>query len=360
MFRRMIFVLLLFLLCGCWDQRLIADRVFIGGVGFDEVKNNETQLAVSILNANSKGNGTVEYSPIFHSESGKTMTEVYKKIEHYLPGSIDAAKVDVILFGPSFIHKDIYPFIQPFIINNLSSLTSKVIYSEKMTAKDITYLERIAEQPNAVVLEKIIKNAENNSVIPTMNTGKLIILMTEEGIDFTLPIIKIKEKKEASVIGAGLFHKSSYTGEYVPASESGLLTIMMSATQTNPLLSSILEDDEKIGYSVNRSKVKIDIEPKNLQTNIDIQLSVMLVDIPKRKILTPSYFKQLQPLIQKDLQKRMEKIIQQLQKNNSDLLGIGRMIREKNPEKWKSLKWEETYKKIKIKPTVHIKISESN
>jgi spore germination protein KC len=47
------------------------------------------------------------------------------------------------------------------------------------------------------------------------------------------------------------------------------------------------------------------------------------------------------------------------QKANSDVLGIGRRIKETDPAAWKALDWRKTYPSIKIKTQVKVEIEKT-
>jgi hypothetical protein len=103
--------------------------------------------------------------------------------------------------------------------------------------------------------------------------------------------------------------------------------------------------------------MKVNESPlKKPEVDLKLNLEVSLTQYPVTEKITDKTIKELEKVITKDLTKRSKKIITATQKANSDVLGIGRTIKETDPSAWQSYDWRTTYPHIEIKTAVDVKI----
>jgi spore germination protein KC len=93
--------------------------------------------------------------------------------------------------------------------------------------------------------------------------------------------------------------------------------------------------------------------------DLKLNLKVTLTQYPITSKITNKQIKELEATISEDLTKRSEQIMKTTQKANSDVLGIGRRIKETDPAAWKALDWRKTYPSIKIKTQVKVEIEKT-
>jgi Ger(x)C family germination protein len=364
-FLKSIILLLVFpLLTGCWDQKLIVDQEVINGISFD-LKDHKIKSTIVVLNIIPKGSGYFDFSNQISSATGDSIDDTYTELRMYHAGPLSASKSRIILFGESFAKKNLNSNLDLFYRNPDPYLGSKVAIVKGLEASKIFSFKEIGTDPIAFGLYEIIDAAEENSIIPEGTLNSLFTFFNEAGKDFILPILEQKGN-DILVSGAGLMSNNAYSGKMIQLKNCTLLLLLMDNYGKLINLNSYMNEDKKINnqvsYQIIKSKRKLNISEDALKkqvVDIKLDLKVKLIQYPRTDRLTPKQIDKLQETISKDLTKRANQIMKTTQKANSDVLGIGRRIKETDPATWKSLNWRKTYPNIKINTHVKVEIEKT-
>ncbi|PGZ93068.1 Ger(x)C family spore germination protein [Bacillus sp. AFS029533] len=347
---------------GCWDQRPIKDRMLINGLGFDIKQDHKIELNASILNIIGKGTGAFDLENELITTEADSITDAAVKVQTVLPGGIETAKTRLFLLGEDFSKEKFQFILDQFNRTPFTNVNVNVVVTNKQQAKDILTLENV-NKPISFIINETVDRAKRLSIIPNMDLQKVFTLITDVGIDLVLPVIDETKDKHVGVLGAGLFHKGSYTGKYIEKSDAPLMLMMMDQFNTTSLLSTRIEKENSnvspyniLSYEIRRPSRKLIVHASNTKIDVDIPIKVKLriAESTNRQHLSK---KEIKSMIEKDLNKRAKDVIKQTQQANSDVIGVGRYIKEHNPNLWKSLDWDKKYPTIQIHPKFNIYIS---
>lgn len=347
---------------GCWDQRPIKDRIILNGIGFDLNKEKKIELSSSVLNIIGKGTGMFDLENELTTVIGNSIIDSSIKIQSVLPGGIETSKTRLFLLGEEFSRVQFDHLLDYFNRTSFTNVNVNIVITKKQTAKDILSLKPL-KKPISFIIADTLDRSKRISIIPNIDLQKIYTLISEDGIDLILPVVDKTETNQVEVKGAGLFHKGSYTGKYIEKEESPLLMTMMNQHGEVSLLVTKIPNAKNIigpynifSYEVRRPSSKINIHASKNKIDVDVKMNLTIKVLEETTEENLSK-KVIQSIIQKDLNARAQKVIDDIQQANSDVLGIGRYLREHEPKLWKSLDWEKEYPTINIQPDIKIHLA---
>ncbi|MEH6940201.1 Ger(x)C family spore germination protein [Bacillus sp. JJ664] len=355
-----LFPLLLFFLTGCWDQKEIKDEILINGISFDLNKERKIIINALVLDIVGKGIGVYELKNKYAESIKSSVYESGIELQSSIPGDIETSKTRILLFGEEFAKEDFISLLDTLNRGKIANINVKVAVTNQMPGKEILTMHNNSK-PLSFFLSETIENAEDFSLVPKIDLMDIFTLGNEHGIDFSLPLLD-KNKDKVVVIGTGLFHAGKYTGRFIPYENTPLLLLMMDKFGKTGLFSTTIQEKKElekphniISYEVFRQSRKFNIHTsgKNVKVDILLKPKIVITEITNKKNISK---KQLETIIQADLNKRANTIIKDLKLANSDVLGVGRYLKEHKPDIWKKVNWEKEYPLISFQTKVKVKI----
>ncbi|MGG2026538.1 Ger(x)C family spore germination protein [Gottfriedia sp. S16(2024)] len=351
---------ILLLATGCWDTRAITEKTLVNGISFDLDQDKKIEVNALILDIIGKGAGVFDFQSETVDSKGISVSQASMHLQSFLPGDITTSKTKILLFGEDFAKTKITHIISTFRRRTLSNLNVSVAITNKQPAKNVLKLKTVGTKPLSVILSQTIKNAEFTSIAQQIQLFNIFTYTSEEGIDFTIPVVDVTPADRVEVTGAGLMHNGSYTGRFVSSEQSPLLLMMMGEYgSTGNFITKLSKKYEPpyniLAYNIIRPKNKLTVSTSKdkIEVNLTVKVNVSIDGISTMKFLGED---EMWSVINKDLNKRAQEVIKDIQLANSDVLGIGRYLKEHHPEKWRKLNWEKEYPTIKIKPKVVVTI----
>lgn len=351
---------ILLLATGCWDTRTITEKTVVNGISFDLDQDKKIEVNALILDIIGKGAGVFDFQSETVDSKGVSVSQASMHLQSFLPGDITTSKTKIILLGEEFSKKNFSHLLDIFKTRTFSNLNVSVAITNKKPAKDVLKLKTLGTKPLSVILSQTIQNAEFTSIAQKIELYNIFTYTTEEGIDFTIPVVDVTPTDRVEVTGAGLMHNGSYTGHFISSEQSPLLLMMMGQYGTtgnfitklpkkyeppyNIIAYNIIRPKNKLTVSTSKDKIEVDLKVK-VNVSIDGYSSIKLLGEDE-----------MWKILNKDLNKRAQEVIKEIQLANSDVLGIGRYLKEHHPEKWRKLNWEKEFPTIKIKPKVVVTI----
>ncbi|XXM74351.1 Ger(x)C family spore germination protein [Lysinibacillus sphaericus] len=350
-------VLLQVCLTGCWDQRLLKDSRLVYSSAFDLAATNKIESTAIIRDFQGQFPTNVEIQAIGH-----TLRETRMKMDRKINGSFEPSKNRVFVLGEDLAKKDMYQFLDVFYRDPTSSISAKVAISRGHAGDMLSTLG----QKNTLISEYLaeqIQSAEKATETQIQNLQTICTYMFDEGKDFMLPLLALNNN-EIVLQGNAIFHKHSMTGE-LSIPESTLFLAMadkkaklarfvskMDTQNSSPL-------DDYISYSLIKPKSEMKIvsdSPHDIRVEIRMKTGITIVEYPADQLTNKKKVNKINKKIQKDLQKRSEKLIETIQASNSDLFGIGRELIAFHPKTWEQLNWEKDYQEVIIIPKIETEI----
>ncbi|MFF3021306.1 Ger(x)C family spore germination protein [Gottfriedia sp. NPDC057948] len=352
--------LFLFVTTGCWNSRTITEKTLVNGLSIDIDQDNKIEVNALILDIIGRGSGVFDFQNESVKSTKNSVSQAGMEIQSFLPGDITTSKTRVILLGEDFSKTKFIHLLSTFRRRTFSNLNVTVAITNKQPAKNVLELKTVGTKPLSFILKDTIDNAESTSIAQKMELFNIFTYTSEDGIDFTIPVVDISSDKRVEVIGAGLMHNASYTGHFITSDQSPVLLMLIGKYGNTGHFITNLPKKYKAPYNTiayeiirPRNHFSITTSKDKIEVNLKTEVYVRINGITSIKMLQEE---EMLSIIKKDLNKRAQDVIKDIQLANSDVLGIGRYLKEHQPEKWKKLNWEKEYPTVKIHPKIEVTI----
>lgn len=352
-------VIVLFFLCGCWDQRLLKETTLLMSAGFDYTEDGKLLGTITSPKITKE---KVEDKAQFFSESGSTPNQVRNALDRKVGEVIDPSKLRVMILGSELAAQPIYPILDLYYRDPRSSISAKLVVVEG-TAKDAMSVPIIHSQKPSEYILDLLLSAEESTIVPNLNLQTICPIMFDPGQDFMVPYLTAKND-ELKVQGVAMFNNQEFTGT-LDTSESTLFLLMDNKKSRDGSLTLKVSDHEKqeiknfITFNLEHSKVnrKIQVsEDDQVKVDISLVIKAEVNDYPHDQLTTREEVLKLNNKLSELLTEKAHTVIKKMQDANCDGFGIGRELIALYPETWKYLDWEKDYSKIEFNPTVTVEV----
>ena len=174
-------------------------------------------------------------------------------------------------------------------------------------------------------------------------------------MDLVLPymVMKEKESKRPELSGVGLFSKGKFTGRVLKPEQSRFLGLLLQ--ERNRIINySTLYEDMPLSLTIIKVNRKWKFEAPNAVKMV-YKLEVQLDEFSKNGLREGNELAQLEEFITKKITEEVNEVIEILQEEKSDALGLGNFIRTKNPEIVDE-NWHETFANLDIQVEIKTEI----
>ncbi|WP_165822359.1 Ger(x)C family spore germination protein [Paenibacillus montanisoli] len=349
--------LLPMLLTGCWDIQNLTNKKLVNGLSLDLVGNDQMMGTIRTIVLESKGGGQFDAKDEVIKAVGASVYLIGYKIDNMLPGTLEASKTHVVIIGEELAKKGVMAPLEPFYRNPKFFLKADLIISKGM-ASEVLSFNKIDNSPVAFGIKQILHSAARKTVVPKQTLYSLWSEVSTQGEDAIVPMIRKVNETALTVDGICLFDGDRYSGVTLERADSTILLLMdgtlnAQATMNIPIeqgMSTILVRKLKrsIHVTANGSTGKI-------ECSVHVDLYGAIASLPSRMDREIDR-KQVNQEMADWLNKESSVVTAKLRQANCDALGIGRRLRVKYPELWRSMDREQKYQNVVIKPsfTVHI------
>jgi len=352
------------LLCGCWDQRRLKNTKFMVTIGFDQYDEEQIEATTAIRLFQGIVAGEGEAINEIVSGRGFTVRDTLVSLNRKIADDPLPMKLKTILVSEDLAKKDIFELLDTFYRTPETSLEARVMVTKGKTS-DYINLRKIEGTLVGEHLADLVISAENDSMIPHQSAQALQSYLYDEGKDIVLPIVKLEEGV-IELGGLALFHKKKMTGE-IPSEDSEIYMALTGKVERDLRFTeevSIEEKKEKkkthITIRVKKLDRKLKVKtnsPDKIEVNIDVKLKADAVEFPPDHLDSKEIVESINKSLSKTFTERAKTVVQTLQEASCDGFGIGRELMAYHPKTWEKIDWKKTYPEIKIKPKIEIEVT---
>lgn len=352
-------IVVLVLLAGCGDQRILERTGFIQSTSHDLHSDGKIRYALSLPIAN----------PDIKAKSGylKTIADNTKEARIILARKTNlllvSGQLRTALFGMSLAQKGIWEHMDTLIRDPTISEQVKVIVvngeADSLLEKHFGEFPRTAQY-----IDRLIEKEAKGNTIPETTVYSFSRDYYDDGIDPIAPIIK-DAGDSIQVDGIGLFRDGQYVDKIVP-DESILFSFLLDSFKKGELnidLRTVEPRSKAVMLSALNSSRKISVDhggtgPRNVVIDVNVKASI-LEYIGELNLGNDADKQKLEQAISEHLTKRAERIVSFLQEEKIDSIGIGKHVRNSmDYSAWKSLSWREEFSKINVRCKIKLKIKD--
>lgn len=358
-------IILICILVGCSDQKIIEELAFVRTVTYDSIEGvnpkDKVRITYTIPMAEKKKH------IVFTTET-KTSKQARVIFSRQNDRTLVSGQLRQVIFGKDLAKQGIWWHMDSLLRDPTIGRKVFIVMADGV-GHDIINREYIQDPSAGEYINDMLERATTLTDIPTSNLHTFSRDYYDYGIDPVMPILKL-EKDMIRISGIAFFQDDRYvTG--IDQKQNLIFTALRDNLHTGELSLNILEQKDGtqdaviLGYVESDRQVKVSkkgpIENgRNIHVNIDMKLTGSLLDYTGRLDLSIAKNQEkLENIMEQHIKKEAELIIKKTQKYKVDPIGIGQYVRNSMPyEDWMKLKWHDVYSNINVNVNVKVKIKE--
>lgn len=341
-------VLIITLLTGCAEQRIIDDLALINAVGYDLTENESNPLTLTVTFPIITKDGKYDRKTIL--VEGKSSKDAREKVRFKTNFKLESGQVRVSMFGQKLAKDGMLPYLHSLVRDPSIGTRLKLALAEG-EASEVLMLQIKNEGQNATYLEQFLTKLNRENFRTNYNIYQFIRDYYDDGIDPILPVFKI-EKNNIAYNGIGLFHEDKLV-EILKPSEARYLFLFREEMQKGVFVEQIDVGEEgeasiMLNYELNNHRIEVPATRKKASIYIEL-IGDVIEYTGKEDISDPKIQKKIENIITKKINQEGKELILKLQKLQVDPLGINRYVRNKMTfHEWKALNQYQAYQEMNI------------
>ncbi|PES54665.1 spore gernimation protein XA [Bacillus cereus] len=356
-------------LIGC-SQRIPLEKVsLILLIGLDRTSNGEMKVGTSIpLFHHKKQKDTVE-----HWVHASTIYEGFSKIDTKLTGYVTSSKAEVILIGKKFAQEENWiQALDSSYRDPYATINAKVVLVDG-SAEDIFKIHRPDKPPLPSYISGVIESSIQNNQSVSSTIQQLMREQNEQGMTQAVPIIK-KTKNEIDTVGIAFLNRKGKYLTHIPKKDVKFFNLINKQKSSGRMILHLELPPKKSNKKTNTSIFvqnatrKIDVNFKNgkFVFNLGINANVALVEKTNANLIKEHYVNKkninnLENAIEKEINKELQNMLDEIQQNKIDPIGLSLYARAFQYKEWKKRKedWLQALAEAKINVKTHVKIKDT-
>jgi spore germination protein KC len=363
------------LLSGCWDKAELTEFGYVQAVAIDQAENGKielTPLFYDPVGGGDKGGGEKKNGGgISFPVKADTVFNAIRDIPYHLGRKATWDHMRVILISDELARKKSVGEVMDFFSrNNESRATVSVLITEGKARgylKMKPFIESTMGQQLRKMEESGYKYSAKTSQFPLID---LTIQLKGKAGALTIPIVKRDPStgKRAIVTGLALLREGRMVKEIIKPDKTPAL-LMLQDKYNSGVVELLCDDSSKASKEKLESfevislstKVKPVIKSGEVSVKVDTQLNGRIGELVCSTMTSVTEEKEFEKRVAERVKAQMEEVIQLLQKNKMDVIGLGDRIYRKNPNIWKSWKttWSQRFSDIDFQIEVSVKITDT-
>ncbi|MGF2773209.1 Ger(x)C family spore germination protein [Bacillus cereus] len=357
-------------LIGCSQRVPLEQASLILLIALDRMPTGEMKVGASI--------------PLFHHEKQKNMVEHwvrastiydgFSKMDTKLTGFVTSSKAEVILIGKKFAQEENWiQALDSSYRDPYATINAKVVLVDG-SAENIFKIHRPDKPSLPSYLNSVIESAIQNNQSVSSTVQQLMREKNEQGMTQTIPIIK-KTDNEIDALGISfLDHEGKYITT-ISKNDVKFFNLISKSKITGRMILHLVLSPKRVNQNQNTSvlvqntkrKIHVDFQKGKFLFNIDLSMNVSLIEktngnITNNRLYSSKHIKGLENAIQREFNKKLQSMLQDMQINKIDPIGLSLYARAFQYKEWKKVKgevdWLHNLSKAKIRVNTHVKIKD--
>ncbi|WP_062050097.1 Ger(x)C family spore germination protein [Bacillus sp. JCM 19034] len=368
--KRIMIMIVLLLLAGCWDQRELMERAFILGAAIDETE-EQLELTVQLYRPTKVGpeGGESDREPATFTVESKSISEGARNLVNYFGRRGNWSHMQIIVIGEETARDRHFNDILAFFYREQEPRATTNLVIGKGKGRDYLEIEPLFDFSSSRQLRELQKISHDEAGNTLDTTLHELSLQLQSQLEVALvPLVK-KEVEEtietASLIGVAVL-------------QNGLMVDELNGTQTQHVLvlreqfergvwkipckheeqEAMIESDN-IDLIKTNTRVSPTIEGEQLLVDVVIELDAMIRELMCETVLETdeeinAYSRKIEETVKTDL----EKTIKELKEKKIDVLNLGNEIYKNNPDQWDEVKgdWDEYFGNAQFSFNINVRV----
>jgi spore germination protein KC len=381
--KQIIILILLFLqiiplLSGCWNQKELNDLAFVMAMGIDKGEHQRFDVTVQLVNPGNVStgqNGGGQGLPIaVYKASGDTLTEAARNATKKVSRRLYYAHTNIVVISEKLAREGIYNLIDAFEREPEFRTTTEIVIAKGSTAEDIvTTLTILDKLPTSKIKKEIQTTEQMLGENIKVNVDDLVSALVSTGRQPIISGYKVIGNKEEArkannltstttlaylkADGLAIFNDGKLIGWIKNDKARGAVWLL------NKVKSTDINLDWKgkkaaLNLTPLRSKTKVSAKIKNGKPIIQVVLkeeSIISEVNTSINLDNPSTIQEIEKIMGEKIEKEIMSSIKEAQRQKCDIFGFGEKVHLANPKLWKKIEknWDEQFAHTKVTVQVY-------
>ncbi|WP_052414739.1 Ger(x)C family spore germination protein [Paenibacillus sp. FSL R5-0345] len=348
-------------LTGCWDREYLKDLHLAYCAAIDYTENGEIKETIELIIPPDIEQKATKNE--IHSSIGSTVRNASNQLRNKVRGNIRFIKYGFELMGRTTAERGLYPILD-VNYRDPSNPTSNVrLIITEGEAAQILEQKKVGELKIGEFIKQKIDSLEEMSIFPKETADTVFRSLMDPGHDFALPYLG-RDGGEIITKGVALFHDQNYSGMLNP-DQSIMMVLLMGQQGKNARFTKKLDlghsDDIRNFITINVGSKKIKrqfkvtiADDESIDVNLGLELQAVVEEFTD--VLDEKELKKVSQDLSDLLTKEAKTVVNEIQKANCDIFGVGRKLIAYHHNVWSNKNWSEDYRKVKFHTKVDVKI----
>jgi spore germination protein KC len=354
------YVSLIFLLTGCWDEHELNESGFVQGVAVDLDRDGKILLTTQIYKPIVGGSTTGKAGTFLNIQTkGQSIEDAIRKVPIQLGRKAQYSHIRVILFGEPLAKTiPIGKVLDFFIRDHEMRLTTKTMITKGKASNYLEFhpsIEPSISQQFRTIQESAFRY---NSMTTNMNILELAIQLKSKVNDADVTMVYLNDRKKVAVEGVALLKEGKKVGELSP-SHTPYLNMLVNHYNSG-VINVPCKSEKSVMESFEVTSLQTHITPKVKEGTVNARISVKIkgsaTALTCTSMTTSKEVNLFQKSVEDVVKKGLRQTIDQLQKQKTDILGIGNELYRKHPDQWRG-NWDERFAQIPFEIDVKAVVS---
>ncbi|MED4641701.1 Ger(x)C family spore germination protein [Bacillus cereus] len=356
-------------LFGC-SQRVPLEKVsLILLIGLDRAPNGQMKVGTSIpLFHHKQPKSTIE-----HWTQASTVYTGFSKIDTKLTGFMTASKAEIILIGKKLTQEANWlQELDSSYRDPYATINAKVVLVDG-PVEEIFTINKPDKPSLPSYISSVIESSIQNNQSVSSTIQQLMREQNEEGMTQIVPVIK-KTKNEIDTIGIALLDRQGKFSTRIPKKDVKFFNLINKSKNTGRMILHLALPPKKSNKKTNTSifvqnatrKIDVAFQNGKFVFNLDINANVALVEKTNANLMEEHYdnkknINNLENAIEKEINKELQNMLDEIQQNKIDPIGLSLYARAFQYKEWKKVKgdWLQALEEAKINVKTHVKIKDT-
>ncbi|MEK4345886.1 Ger(x)C family spore germination protein [Paenibacillus sp. FSL P4-0184] len=348
-------------LTGCWDREYLKDLHLAYCAAIDYTENGEIKETIELIIPPDIEQKATKNE--IHSSIGSTVRNASNQLRNKVRGNIRFIKYGFELMGRTTAERGLYPILD-VNYRDPSNPTSNVrLIITEGEAAQILEQKKVGELKIGEFIKQKIDSLEEMSIFPKETADTVFRSLMDPGHDFALPYLG-RDEGDIITKGVALFHDQNYSGMLNP-DQSIMMVLLMGQQGKNARFTKKLDlghsDDIRNFITINvgskkiKRKFKVSVSAdESIDVNLGLELQAVVEEFTD--VLDEKELKKVNQDLSDLLTKEAKTVVNEIQKANCDIFGVGRKLIAYHHNVWSNKNWSEDYRKVKFHTKVDVKI----
>jgi len=353
------------LFSGCTDSKELTEIIPVVGVGIDDAGDDLTKLTLQLgYVGNSSEKDKAKSEALIYEKTGKNIFNMFRDYARESSHKLFIGHNQCIIFGKEAASKGIKDQLDLFLRDHEGRIDVSILVSDS-TANEILTTKSEMSPMSALDITQLLKNQQATSESIDVDLLEFLSKLEKKTTCPVASLIKINKETSTprlELSGLAVFKNDKMVGELDKDKSRGYLWAM------NKVKSGTVDVQSESG----RASLEICSSSSSLNPSVqeDGTISVPITVKTELGIRELAGFENEDPSdIEKELQEaaierikgRVLSCFQATQSYQADIYGIGTLISQMQPDKWKDIQenWDDLYSKITPEINAEVTIKDS-